>query len=174
MTSPDQPAHLAGPQALSDLADISVPDPVGWYPPAWGWWALGGLLLVALLALAARRIRRHVRDRYRREALAECAALLPRLDDENERAAALAAMAAILKRTALAAWPRPEVASLAGRPWVEFLRQNAGRARLDEPIAALLDAAEYRPASLAEVSREDARSCARSVRAWIEDHHVPA
>jgi hypothetical protein len=169
-----QPVHLTSPDALKDLADIVLPDPVSWYPQAWGWKVLAGALLVAALALAVRWARRFVANRYRREALEECALLAADLDGESRRPAALGEMAVLLKRTALSAWPRGEVASLSGQGWIDFLRRHGGRARVDEPIGRLLGAAEYEPGSLASMSPGDAHACARAVRDWIECHRVSA
>jgi hypothetical protein len=169
-----QPVHVTSPDALKDLADVVVPDPVSWYPQAWGWRVLAGALLVAALLLAIRWARRYRANRYRREALAECAALEAGLDREAERATALAGLAALLKRTALTVWPRAEVASLSGHAWVDFLRRHGGRSRVDERMARLLDAAEYQPGALASVSPPDAHACARAARDWIECHRVSA
>jgi hypothetical protein len=169
-----EPVHLTSHEALAGMADVAVPGPVPWYPLAWGWWVLAGVLVAAVLALAIRRARRWVADRYRREALEKCAALEASLESESRRATALAELAVLLKRTALSAWPRAEVASLSGPAWIDFLRRHGGRARIDEPIARLLDTAEYQPGLLASVSPPDAHACARAVRAWIEGHRVSA
>jgi hypothetical protein len=169
-----EPVHLTSHDALSGLADIAVPDPVSWSPQAWGFWVLAGALVVAALVLAVRRARRFAANRYRREALRECAALEGRLDAEGRRATALAELAVLLKRTALSAWPRAEVAPLSGRAWIDFLRRHGARARVDERMARLLDAAEYQPGLLASVSPQEARAWARAVRDWIECHRVSA
>jgi hypothetical protein len=174
MTVQAQPVHLTSPDALKGLADVVVPDPVSWSPQTWGWWVLAAVLLVGALLLGIRRARRFLADRYRREALEACAVLETSLDSESRRPAAVAEMAVLLKRTALSAWPRGEVASLSGAAWIDFLRRHGGRARVDEPIARLLDAAEYEPGSLASVSPGDAHACARAIRNWIECHRVSA
>jgi hypothetical protein len=174
VTPVDEPVHLTSGDALKGLADIVVPDPVSWSPQTWGWWALAAVLVVAALVLAIRRARRYLANRYRREALEECTALEASLDSESRRAVALAALPVLLKRTALTAWPRAEVASLSGQAWIDFLRRHGGRARVDEPVARLLDAAEYEPGSLATISPQDAHACARAVRDWIECHRVSA
>ena len=39
--------------ALAQLRDIRLPDPVGWWPPAPGWWIFGGLIVAAVVAACA-------------------------------------------------------------------------------------------------------------------------
>lgn len=168
------PIHVTSPDALAGLADIAVPGPVSWFPHTWGWWVIAGILFAAASVLAIRWARRYLANRYRREALVQCTALEATLDREDARAEALAALAVLLKRTALSAWPRAEVAALSGPAWIAFLRQQGGRARIDEPLEHLLHDTEYRPGSLATFSRQDAHACAQAVRDWIESHRVPS
>lgn len=150
--------------ALAGLADIAVPSPVSWMPQTWGWAALAALLLVAAAWAEVRRRRRREANRYRREALAELSTVEARLRSDPS---ALAAIPPLLKRVALAAWPRSEVASLSGDAWVAFLRRQAP---LADAAARLLDDAEYRVA----LAPADAEACVRAARAWIEEHRVSA
>lgn len=168
------PVHLTSGDPLAGLVDIAVPAPVSWFPQTWGWWLLAGVLFVALLALGIRLVRRFAANRYRREALSACATLEASLDNEDKRAAALADLAVLLKRTALSGWPRAEVASLSRGAWIAFLRAHRGSAAVDEPMERLLDDTEYQPGPLASVSAPDARACARAVRDWIGSHRVSA
>lgn len=174
MDDASTPMDAATRAALEKLADIVVPPPVAWTPQTWGWAALA-VLLAALAGWALwRRHRRRIANRYRTEALAELAKLEAMLDDAASRALALEAMPPLVKRVALAAWPRAEVASLSGGPWVAFLRERGG-APMPDAAARLLDDVEYRSlASLRETSAADAKACAAAVRGWIEGHRVPA
>ena len=63
------------PADLSHLADIAMPLPVPWWPPAPGWWILAAAFLAALAILATMAVRRYRRNAYRRAALAELAAI---------------------------------------------------------------------------------------------------
>ncbi|MCO4892298.1 DUF4381 domain-containing protein [Cupriavidus sp. WGtm5] len=166
--------HSAAPATLATLADLAVPPPPSWMPQTIGWPIAGGVLLLTLAWAGWRAWRRYRANRYRREALAELAAL-PQDPDPAHRAAALRAMAALLKRTALAAWPRAQVASLAGGGWAEFLRAHAGRAEDVAPqLAALVQDAEYRgDAALAQWPDAEVRAVAAACRRWIAEHHVP-
>jgi hypothetical protein len=162
--------------ALAKLADIVAPPPVSFAPQTWGWVAL----VIVLLALAgwafARCIRWRRANRYRAAALLELAEIERRLS-HGETAAALAALSPLIKRAALAAWPRAQVASLSQAGWVAFLEKSEGgpaaRADIATPLSVLLSEGEYlSPEALAETPVEDAHACARAARKWIETHRV--
>ena len=172
---PAAQAPLPVAPALEKLADIVVPEPASWLPQTWGWAALAAVALVLAAWEYTRWRRRREANRYRALALRELARLEAALDDDAARVRALAALPELLKRVALAAWPRAEVAPLSGAPWVAFLREHAGRGGLPEAAARLLDDLEYRPSeALARLGAEEAKACARAARAWIEGHRAPA
>jgi hypothetical protein len=106
---------------LSRLADIVVPAAIAWWPPAPGWWILGAALVAAIAILTGNAIRRYRHNAYRRAALAELSAI-----GAHEGSADAAAISAVLKRAALVAYPRIEVASLTGSAWLAFLDRSAG------------------------------------------------
>lgn len=167
-------ADSTGVATLATLADVAVPPPPSWAPQTIGWPVAGGLLLAVLAWAGWRAWRRYRANRYRREALAELARL-PLGADPAHRVAALRQMAVVLKRTALAAWPRTQVASLAGNDWAAFLQAHAGRAQDAAPLlAALVHDAEYRDdAVLAQWPQTQVQAVAGACRRWIAEHHVP-
>lgn len=161
--------------ALDQLTDIVMPLPVSWWPQTWGWGLLGLIVLALAAAAFVRWLRRYRANRYRREALADLAELEGRLADEATRADALAAIPVLLKRVALAAWPRSAVASLTGKAWLAFLREHDATQSFDASASRLLDDLEYRSrTSLGSINETDARRFASSARQWIEGHVVSA
>jgi hypothetical protein len=124
------------------LRDIHGPPAPGLWPPAPGWWVLVGLLLLLLVLLVRTLHRRYGALRRRREILEELAALRGR-----DAGADLAAeVSALLKRVALARFPRSEVASLTGQAWVEFLDRNGGGGRFVSGPGRSLAEGPYAPA----------------------------
>lgn len=128
---------------------LILPPPVTFWPSTPAWYALFAVMALLLLWLGWRAWRRWRADAYRREALAAL------------RDAKGAEIAAILKRTALAVWPRAAVASLSGPDWAAFLRRTAPRARLDTAAAERLARLAYAPAP------SDAR---REAERWVRFH----
>ena len=170
-TAPDVPT-------LATLADIVQPAPPSWMPQTIGWPVAGALLLAWLAWVGWRGWRRYRANRYRREALAALSRMQGALReaDPARRATALRDAAVLLKRTALAAWPRGQVASLAGAQWADFLRTHAGRAgEAAALLATLVQDAEYRADAVlaAQWPAERADAVGGACRRWIADHHVP-
>jgi hypothetical protein len=157
---------------LRQMADITLPPPVSMMPATWGWAALAGVIILILAFAVWRWLRRRAQNRYRRDALAEIAALEARIGGEVERLQALAALPAIVKRTALAVWPREQIAPLSGRSWVEFLEFYAGRAQIDDESYSFLAETEYRLPGGASLSEAKARQIFATARQWIEGHDV--
>lgn len=160
--------------ALQKLADVAQPPPVSWMPHTWGWAVLGILVAVTLFWGWWRWRQHFVRNRYRREALAELARIEAELANSDDRAKVATEAAALLKRVALAAWPREAVARLSGPDWVAFLRRTAAASAFPDAAAAVLDDTEYRGTSSQAVPEVDTEVFLTAARRWIERHHVPA
>jgi Domain of unknown function (DUF4381) len=58
------------PASLDRLHDVIVPAPVPWWPPAPGWFVVGGALALVVACRLVRAIRHRQLNCYRREALA--------------------------------------------------------------------------------------------------------
>lgn len=100
---------------LDRIAPPAEPAPIAMIPQTWGW-AVLGLLLLALTGWGIRRYLRHRRrNAYRRAALR----MLGDCGDAPAR------IAEVLRRTALTAYPRTDVASLSGEAWLYFLDSHA-------------------------------------------------
>lgn len=145
------PAAAPSREAMQGLI---LPPPVSFWPATPAWFVLFAVLAALMLWIAWRAWRRWRTNAYRRQALRAL-----------ETARQPAEIAAILKRTALAAWPRAEVAALSGADWAAFLQRTAPNAKLDATVAQRLASLAYAPASL------DARGDAAR---WIRVHDTRA
>lgn len=95
---------------LDRLHDLVPPPAVPWWPLAPGWYVVIALALVVATWMAFRAWKRWQANAYRREALRELASL------ESS-----AAIAELLRRTALAIAPRPVIAEKTGTAWLDWL-----------------------------------------------------
>lgn len=156
------------PASLSRLHDLVVPAPAPWWPPAPGWiWLLGLAAAVAAVAMVRWFIRRQ-RNRYRREALAELARLEAAARGEPGPGAALLGMAEVLKRTALTAFSREQVAALTGSAWFTFLDRTGGT-RFADGLGAAWEQVIYRRNAAARET-VGTGDVAAEIRAWIRNH----
>ena len=154
--------------SLQNLHDIVVPGPVAWWPPAPGWYAVIVVAAVALAALLWKYWRHWRCNRYRGEALKE----LERL----RRGAAggdLSELPGLLKRAALSAWPRRQVAGLVGEDWHRFLDQSANTDRFRSGVGDLLDRLAYASGDGAVLSGEEKKTVLDAARMWLRHHRVP-
>lgn len=132
------------------LRDIHLPEPVGWWPPAPGWWMLSGLMLVALGVMIWRGWRR--RTKVRRAALSRLRKIEQAYTEHGDVARLAAELSVLLRRALITAGPRRESAGLTGEEWLAYLdRGLEGRPFTQGPGRCLADA-PYRPAEQAEVS----------------------
>jgi len=138
---------MSDPADLSNLRDIVMPPAVSFWPPAPGWWVVGAACIAAVGFAIAAAVRHHRRNAYRREALRA-------LD-----AADAPDISAILKRAALAAFPREQVASLNGAAWLAFLDRTGGTAFANTALLALTYG-----------GNGDRDAVVAQARHWIERH----
>jgi hypothetical protein len=154
--------------SLARLNDIVVPAPVvPWWPLAPGWYLLAGLLMLLAGWGLWRMLRRRRARRYRVEALAELHALRRRSVGPRE---AVAGILVLLKRTALAAYPRVQVASLNGAAWWRFLDVTGGKGRFAEGLGDLAEGVVYAQQGVDQASKSDLKRLYRAAGQWIRRH----
>jgi len=162
-------AHAEGdPASLDRLHDVVSPPPVSWWPVAPGWYALAAVVTLGVLALLWRARRRSLRDRYRQEALAELAALRA---EARSVAGAVAGRMVLLKRTALSAYPRAEVASLSGPAWWRYLDDHVDEALFAAGLGEECEAFAYRDTVESEGAAQRVERFDLAVEQWIRRHH---
>ncbi|MFP6639238.1 MAG: DUF4381 domain-containing protein [Myxococcota bacterium] len=112
------------PQALAELRDIHLPDPISFWPLAPGWWlALAG---AALLVLAVQFLRHRRRLSARRAALSELQQLDEHYSESGDGSALARGLSALLRRVTLLSSERSQVATLHGDARAQFLGAAAG------------------------------------------------
>jgi hypothetical protein len=158
------------PSNLQNLNDIVLPDAVGWWPLASSWYYLLGLLLIVLGWYCYRSLRRWVQNRYRRAALHELATISESLESESERTQRLRQIPGLLKRTALSAYPRSEVASLSGKDWYGFLNSTLVAPLFTAGVTSTLDVISYTTGALNEVDSSSAKDLLVVSRRWVKQH----
>ena len=162
------------------LREIHLPDAVGWWPPAPGWWIL------PILVLLAAGITWYCRILYRRRrysainmARKELARIKSRYTVDRDAGHCVRSVSGLLRRLCISVFPRAESAGLTGAEWLAFLQgavqpgagvgesrdagQKTGDDRLQHIGRVLLEAPYRR-----QVAEEDVESLIGFCSSWID------
>jgi hypothetical protein len=133
------------------LRDLHLPEAIGLWPLAFGWWVLIALMVAGLCYLLYRQFQKWRFNSARRLALRE----LNRVRTEFEQGADALTLgkelSELLRRSMLAYAPRGEVAGLTGDRWLEWLDQGLPDKPFTQGAGRYLESLPYRsPESIAD------------------------
>ena len=155
------------PDPLAGLIAAPLPPSISLWPQTWGSRLVIVLAVVLLAAGLWRLLSRYRANAYRRAAARELAAI--------EQAATSAAsgvdtnaIALLVRRTALVAFPRKQIASLTGPRWLTFLDASFEGEGFAAGPGAVIGTAPYDPR---RVTSADGAPLIALVRRWIWAHH---
>ena len=102
------------------LRDIHFPDPILWWPPAAGWWAV--FIALLLLSITAGFCWHNWRSkRVLRQLRHELEQLQQFYQNSNDAHKTIRKLSVLLRRACISYFPRKQVASLTGKHWLAFL-----------------------------------------------------
>lgn len=152
------------PGSLQNLNDIALPGTVALWPPAPGWYVVMAVLLVLLSWGLFRALKAWRQDTYRREAKRELAEIMA------GGASSARQIPPLLKRAALAAWPRQDVAGLNGPAWHAFLDRTAATDRFCSGAGDVLDRLSYGASGGYRPSEADIETLGTAAEHWLKYH----
>lgn len=150
---------------LAALKPLREPGAIDWWPPAPGWWILAALTVLLIAATAYALYKYWHRNAYRRQALQQLTALQAQHTATGNDARYATELNALLKSTALVAYPRKDVAAQHGEQWRQFLNQGLAP---DDQFQSEFFAAAY----VSETLSLDKARLQRSAQRWIKKHRV--
>lgn len=115
---------MAETKLLEQLKDIQLPPLISWWPLAPGWYGLILLVMISIITFALGRYY-YNKTRIKREALK----ILKNYEQQyfitaGDSQLISAKLSELLRRVALAYFPRSEVARLYGHEWLTFLNRT--------------------------------------------------
>jgi len=150
---------------VAGLIDIPLPPSISLWPETWTSRITVTAALAALVVSVVWILHQYAVNRYRREALAE----LDRITHAPIEPGQLAQdLTVLVRRTALAAFPREQVAQLTGQAWLDFLDRSYGGTEFSQGVGRSLEVAGYRRAD----SESDQPPPIDLIRRWIKVHHA--
>lgn len=130
------------------LKDIHLPEPVGFWPPAPGWWLIAIVIPVSYLLLL------YIYRRYKQKSVLKSAAkMLENIKnlENSDPLQTLAAISAWLRRVAISTAPRENVAGLQGSAWLAWLDAGLADAPFSQGMGRCLADAPYRQSVPADI-----------------------
>ncbi|NOR56001.1 MAG: DUF4381 family protein [Sulfurovum sp.] len=158
--SEEMNATIIAQASLDNLHDIIVPEPIGLFPLAPGWWVLLFLLLTLLFHFAWQYYLVYKKTQYKREALEELSVL--KTKDKTQTLALLE----LAKRTAIAAYSRERIATLNDDAWWDFMQEES-KVHVDLSLRKALSSFLYHEKVLNE---SEYLSLMAVVEKWIQTH----
>ena len=149
--------------SLDNLHDIVLPEAVGLFPLAPGWYILLLLFLTLLFHFALKDYRNYKKEQYRRDAFEVLAGL-----EQKNRANTLALLS-LAKRVGLSAYGREDIAILNGDDWWDFIEEHS-QAKVGSALRKEIQILLYQDAATFSESTFDA--VLGFVTEWIATHKV--
>jgi len=165
----DQDSQQQIEELLAQLHDVQVAD-IKWWPPAPGWWLLA-VLMIALCVVAMLWQQRR-RRRFVWVALAESE--LASLESDFDRAeitaqAAVSRLSVLMRRSAMAARGRQNVARATDEQWINIIADVGNGQGFGRQEAEMLLQAPYSGKALQD---EQILQLLKSCRAWLQGARV--
>jgi hypothetical protein len=110
---------------LAQLKDIHLPDPISWWPLAPGWYLLIAFIIFLFIVVMYQAYTRHRNALPKKNALQLLTTYRACYEKEGNAQWVSSQTSELLKRVALAYYPRANVANLCGEEWLNFLNQTA-------------------------------------------------
>lgn len=127
------------PQELSSLRDIHLPESIGWWPLAPGWYLLATSIVIACLLIGFLGLRYYSNGRAKREALRRLAMYKKQYELDANSQLCTANISELLKRLALSYYPRTQIAALQGEAWIAFLNRTGKGVEFNSVRTQLLE-----------------------------------
>lgn len=146
-------------ELLAQLADIHLPEPVGLWPPAPGWWILAALLLAGVIFGGRKALAVWRKRRFCTHALLELERIYNEFamneaeDPDKASLRYVNAFNSVLRRVALTHFPDTAVAGLGGGDWLRFLKANGNCMNLDRELAEALSHGRFQPTISVDTGR---------------------
>ncbi|MCD6526176.1 MAG: DUF4381 domain-containing protein [Desulfuromonas sp.] len=151
------------PDALQ-LRDIHLPEAIGWWPPAPGWWLLLALTLL-LVSLIVWQLKRYHRRHYHRLGLQQLLELEQNAAQRDSRLL-LQQLSQLMRHMAILHFPDADCAALHGEEWLQFLNRPFNDQPFTDGVGRPLASGPYQPHT--DLDEESLSALIRLCRRWLK------
>lgn len=171
MSAPDV-SQLTG--SLSQLQDIIMPEAVGLFPPAPGFYPIGLVLIFLSMKFLMTKYRSFKQNLYRRQALDQLKIIEKIIllsQDDALRIRAASSLPVLLKRTAISAFGRENTAALSHGAWISFLNSKTPRVQFSSTAGEILSTCAWgSDKQIQNISEGELKGLISLIGTWIKTH----
>ena len=150
---------------LEQLKDIHLPDAIGFWPPALGWWLLTASIIALLIATIV--LYKHRRkNAYRRLAVQQVNKLFIGYPQQQQNHQLIGQLNCLLKAVALQSYTTEKVSRLTQKQWLDFLDNSANMQTFSRGPGQILASAPYDKST----KLTDAAALKKCCIVWIRRH----
>lgn len=125
------------------LRELHLPEAIGWWPLAPGWWVLIALAMLGLGYLLYQALLKWRWNAARRMALRELARVQGEYESGLDAVTLATELSELLRRTMLAYARRDEVAGLTGKRWLQWLDRGLDNQPFSNGSGQILESLPY-------------------------------
>lgn len=152
---------------LHGIEEIYLPETISWWPQTLTWKILTAVLIIFLLRTLYIKYRDWQNNAYRREAISTLQTIQKNAGSDAQ---VLSQIGPTLKRAALVAYPRRDVASLTGQRWLAFLDNSAEKALFCNQHGKHLLLLSYQAPDKWQLAPRQIESLFTACHEWLELH----
>jgi hypothetical protein len=147
-----------------ELRDIHLPDAVSWWPPAIGWWVL--LLALILMLVGIVFVLKKMRQvSVRKSSIVEFKSIQLAFLQHQDKSLLSQQLSQLLRQILLSSQPRSEVASVAGKQWLDLLNVSHPKGMFKLEWLELLSISSYQ-----KEADYDADELLEHIERWINTY----
>ena len=146
------------------LRDVHLPEAISWWPLAWGWWLILGLILLIVTTSVFFFYKKRQKNRYRGLAITSLEIAYSNWSDNQNNQAYLHQANDILKRCVLHVSKSAPLATQTGQTWVAELN-NWGKKALSEKTQNALGFECYQAAPSSDI-----KALHTELMYWLKTH----
>ena len=149
-------------EPLKNLRDLHLPDPIGIWPLAYGWYIVIAIVSIILIALGCYAYRKHKAAKGRKIALKDLEKIKQDYFQKGNKQNTVYSLNVLIKRTCFFYYPREKVAGLHSNDWLKFLGGESWCQQLvDFSYKNMTD--EDEPAELFEPIQQWIKKCGKEL-----------
>lgn len=145
------------------LRAIHLPEPISWWPPAFGWWlALGAVILLILAGVVI--LKRYLKPALRKDASKMLDQIEKTFHENEDASECLSELSKLLRRAVLSQNKSLKIAGVTGDAWLELLDQPLGQKEFSQGAGRILLNGPY----LRQVDKGEVAILIQLCRKWVK------